>query len=227
MDWKTFWNQFGQYEDVHKQVARVSKDTMPLDIIPRIGAYLRDQLDLNTDDRLLDICCGNGVITHEMAAHCEQVFGIDLSSVQVDNARESATGNVTFLEGDALGLSSLVSGPFDKVLCYFSFQYFDTYQKGQKALSEMNKVLKPGGVIFLGDIPDYHRKDQFYQTWKAILKHQVDRLLDREAMGKFWKAEELDTITRDLGLKGSKVEQPDGMLYSHYRFDYRVEKPQE
>ena len=223
MDWKNFWDQFAKSDDPHEQVARLSKNDLPVDIIERITRHIMDQLQITKSDSVLDVCCGNGVISKAMAGYCTHVTGVDLSPVQIQNARTAAPENVNFTEGDGLELSSSVSRQYDKILCYFSFQYFDSYQKGKQALSEMQKVLKPGGKIFLGDVPDYAKRKQFYQTWDALLKKKIDRLLDRDAMGKFWQKEELDEICLSLGLKGHYLEQPEGMLYSHYRLDYLVE----
>ena len=224
MDWKNFWDQFARSEDPHQQVARISKNDLPVDIVARITHYIMEQLEINENDHVLDVCCGNGVITKELANHCEHVTGVDLSPVQIENARETVPENVTLIEGDGLELSSLVPGQFDKALCYFSFQYFDTYRKGKQAIAEMAKVLKPGGKIFLGDVPDYDKRKAFYQTWDALLKNKIDRLLDRDAMGKFWQVEELDRICQESGLRGQYMKQPEGMLYSHYRFDYLITK---
>jgi len=223
MDWKSFWDELARSKDPHRQVARISKAALPMDIVQKIAQYIIEQLGIQPEDHVLDVCCGNGMLTAELAQYSRHVTGVDLSPEQIQNARLLTQENTTFYEGDGRHLSEVINGQYNKVLCYFSFQYFDTYPKGREAVKAMKTVLKPGGAILLGDVPDHAKKGQFFNTWQDLFKNKVNRFLDRDAMGKFWKTQELDTIAGESGLSGKHLEQPEGMLYSHYRFDYLMQ----
>lgn len=73
----------------------------------RIWARFREQVQIATDDRVIDIGCGNGVKTCDLAqaAPNGSSLGIDLSTRMLDNARELAAAsgitNARFVHGDA------------------------------------------------------------------------------------------------------------------------------
>jgi hypothetical protein len=104
-----------------------------------------------------------------------------------------------------------------------SFQYFDKKKEGEKVMSEMLKCLKPNGKIFIGDIPNHEHFSDFYNTFMKKLRFFKDNLLNKNNMGKFWEVTELDAICKKLGVKGTYLEQPKQLPYSHYRFDYIIQ----
>jgi SAM-dependent methyltransferase len=73
----------------------------------RFWARLREQVPVATDDRAIDIGCGNGASSCDLAtaAPAGSVLGIDLSQRMLVNARQRATAkgisNVRFVHGDA------------------------------------------------------------------------------------------------------------------------------
>ena len=80
----------------------------------------------------------------------------------------------------------------------------------------MYHLLKPGGYILIGDVPDYEKLAQFYRTpWKRLSYH-VKRVLGREAMGKFWKAGEIARICQELSATLVVHQQPKDFLYDPF-----------
>lgn len=65
----------------------------------------------------LDVCCGPGGLTFQLARRCERVVGIDRSERMIARARQLMArheyGEVDFQVGDATELSSFVAGSFD------------------------------------------------------------------------------------------------------------------
>jgi hypothetical protein len=105
----------------------------------------------------------------------------------------------------------------------FSFQYFDKKNQGDKVISELLKCLNPNGKIFIGDIPEWNKFSDYYNTVMKKLRFYKDRLLLKNEMGKFWKVTKIDAICKSIGVKGTYLKQPQECPYSYYRFDYLIE----
>jgi len=102
-------------------------------------------------DRLLDVACGWGFVVHNFRPLVASATGVDLTPEMVDLARRAAEerglSGVRFVPGDAEALQ-FPAGSFDIVTCRFTFHHFG---RPAKALSEMKRVLAPGGRIVLYD----------------------------------------------------------------------------
>jgi ubiquinone/menaquinone biosynthesis C-methylase UbiE len=108
---------------------------------------------VQTDSRILDCGCGPGSITVGLAqwAPDGQTVGIDLGAEQLDGARALARDlgvvNVTFRQGSIFDL------PFDDDSFDVVFAQTVLYHipDTEKALAEMKRVLRPGGLVALRD----------------------------------------------------------------------------
>ena len=103
--------------------------------------------------RILDCGCGPGSITIGLArwAPDGQAVGIDIGADQLDGARARARDlgvtNVTFRQGSIFDLP-FADGSFDVV---FSQTVLFHVPHPEKALAEIKRVLRPGGLVALRD----------------------------------------------------------------------------
>ncbi len=106
-------------------------------------------LDLNTEDRLLDVGCGTGAASRAAAATAEFVISVDLSPEMIRQAVHLADGieNVRFEVADSEHLP-FGGGEFTTVLCSNSFHH---YPNPLPAVREMARVLAAGGRLVIGD----------------------------------------------------------------------------
>ena len=225
MNWENFWNvHSNNSSNEFFEVGRSSnKKDVSKEDINSIANYINEKLELNTHDNLLDVCCGNGLLSFELANKVHRITGIDISETLLIKARlRNNFQNVTFIKGNALEASEILDQKFDKILLYFSFQYFDSFKKGAQVISQLKKLLNPNGIILLGDIPDADRLGVYFPTFKSKLRRAGQLILGRETMGKFWSSSELNKICKKLDLKGQCLKQPKRFLYQHYRFDYII-----
>ncbi len=222
MDWKKYWNKNAllNLDNEIKQVQRKDYDST-LQTVDRIVKTLH----ITTSDTVLDLCCGNGIITQQISKKANKIVGVDQSEVLINVALNKHNGhNVRYFVGNCLEDTILFkSNKFDKIYLQFSFQYFTKINEGEKVIKQMLKLLNPNGKIFIGDIPNYEKKAIFYNTPIKKIRLLKDTVFNKNQMGKFWKVSEIDSICKKLGVKGSYIEQPKQLPYAHYRFDYLIE----
>lgn len=222
MNWKNFWdnNANANATDVIGQVQRkdLKSTLLTVNHIVRV-------LEIKNSDAVLDVCCGNGIITQQIAKKCDSIVGVDLSEMLLNVAkRDYKDMNCLYVNCSALEMSEHVqSNSFDKIYLQFSFQYFDKWKEGEKVIAEMLSCLKPNGKIFIGDITDHKNKYKLYDTPLKKAYYYKQMIQGRNRMGKFWKTTELDTIAKKLNVKGTYLEQSKELPYAHYRFDYLIE----
>lgn len=131
---------------------------------------------LTPDSRVLDLCCGQGRHTLELARRgFHRLTGLDRSRYLVRLARRRARAQgltADFREGDARALRSR-SERFDCVaLMGNSFGYFDRQDDDLAILVAVRAALRPGGVLAM-DITDgdWTRKNFEPRSWEWIDSH--------------------------------------------------------
>ena len=104
---------------------------------------------LKSGMRVLDFGCGPGTITVGLARAVEpgEVHGIDMEETQIELARAAAAAgghdNATFHVGNVYELP-FEDGSFDAAHCHAVLMHVP---ETQRALQEVKRVLKPGGII--------------------------------------------------------------------------------
>lgn len=129
-----------------------------------------DRAELSSGDSVLDVCCGTGDLSLELAGRVEpggHVIGCDFSEPMLDLAREKATtrgaSGVRFEWADALSLP-YDAGRFDAVTVGFGVRNLADLDRG---LREMTRVLAPGGRLVVLEITQPARPplSTFYSLW--------------------------------------------------------------
>ena len=126
------------------------------------NAWILSLLDIQSDDRILEVGFGPGAVIEALAARVPEgyVSGVDTSPLMLKqatkrNARAIHEGRVQLQLGTALALP-YENASFDKALAINSAQIWPDSFTGIK---EMQRVLKPGGLIALALQPVWVRQD--------------------------------------------------------------------
>jgi D-alanine-D-alanine ligase len=137
--------------------------------------YFSKVLNLLPEDKILDLSCGQGRHSLELARRGYRfVEGLDRSHYLIQKAKETARKerlNVKFREGDARKLP-YAADSFDVVMILGnSFGYFDTIHDDIRVLKEVFKILKPWGRLLI-DVADgeYLKKNFQSRSWEWIDK---------------------------------------------------------
>lgn len=129
-----------------------------------------DLAGVGPGDSALDVCCGTGNLTLELARRVSpggHVVGCDFSEPMLDLSREKAAqhgvDNARFEWADALQLP-YDAGSFDAVAVGFGIRNLADLDRG---LLEMARVLRPGGrlVILEFTAPRRFPFSAFYSVW--------------------------------------------------------------
>ena len=122
------------------------------------------------DARVLDLGCGGGHVTFNVAPHVREVVAYDLSpemlGVVARAARERGLSNVTTRQGFAESLP-FDDASFDLVLSRYSAHH---WRDIDAALRETARVLKPGGIAAFVDSvsPGTPLLDTYYQAIELL-----------------------------------------------------------
>ena len=155
-------------------------DVMDETVTQREVQRFIDLLQLHPEDSVLDLCCGHGRHTLELARHGIKAEGLDRSRYLIRKAREASRReslNVRFREGDSRRLA-YPARTFDAVLLAGnSFGYFDTTEDNLKVLREIARVLKEHGRLLLDVVDaDFMREHFTPRSWEWLDgKHFVCR----------------------------------------------------
>jgi demethylmenaquinone methyltransferase / 2-methoxy-6-polyprenyl-1,4-benzoquinol methylase len=171
------------------------------------------------DASILDVCCGTGDLTFELAERMSpggHVIGCDFSEPMLDLAREKAkrrgVDGVRFEWADALSLP-YDDGRFDALTVGFGLRNFADWDKG---LGEMARVLKPNGKLVILEFTKPTRPpfSTFYSFWFDRLAPILGKLSD-DPEAYAYLTESLKTFPGPRGL--AEKMNAAGLQQIHYR----------
>lgn len=101
----------------YHSIAKYYRDIFPLQ--PVQAHFVRESITDPAKSALLDVGCGTGDLSRELADSFSKVTGIDLDTAMLDFARESAPANLEFFILDMLTIQKRFGeGAFNGVLCF-------------------------------------------------------------------------------------------------------------
>ncbi|MEI6499213.1 MAG: class I SAM-dependent methyltransferase [bacterium] len=112
---------------------------LPSDII-ELKKYIQ------TDDRILDLGCANGYLI-ELFENISNYIGVDVSDELINIAKTKyPEGNFIHIEPNQIPFPD---ASFDKVFCLSTIHHIPGEEERLKFMAEINRVLKPNGLLIL------------------------------------------------------------------------------
>jgi cyclopropane fatty-acyl-phospholipid synthase-like methyltransferase len=153
--------EFSNYQDFWDTKASSPKGAIAAvdgspseDVLQHTGRWsahqVRQALDIQPDDHVLELGCGVGRIGRELAPHCGQWTGTDISGRMLEHARERLNGsaNTAFHQLTRSALDMVADDSVDKAYSIAVFCHMDK-EDLYLYLCDLYRVMRPGGLIFV------------------------------------------------------------------------------
>lgn len=231
MDWKDFWNRFPTQFTKDEFLKQVSKTVRgePITVMQfdRIILDVIQKLELNENDDVLDLCCGNGLITSAVAENCNSIVGVDFSEPMIEIAREShSLNNIKYVNLSVLDITFenlQISRPFTKLYMYEGLQYFHDDQFPE-LIRTLLALSDEGVVMLFGGVPDKDKIWDFYDTPERQRDYEARKAQGREVIGNWWEKSYILEVCNSYGLHCEFLPQHELSHTAHYRIDIRIKK---
>lgn len=145
-----------------------------------------EQLKALQPKRMLDIATGTGdfaILAAEML-HPEQIIGADISEGMMEIGRQKVAEKnlsevISFMKEDCLNLS-FKDNSFDAVTAAFGIRNFQDLDKG---LSEMCRVLRPGGMLSIVELttPVHFPMKQLFNVYSNTVLPIYGTLISKDS----------------------------------------------
>lgn len=141
-----------------------------------------NKLEAKQDSVILDVGGGVGLFSAAYNTRVGKVIATDIAPSMIQTALKLHPGG-NFIVCDA---ASLPFGAYsvDRILCYSVFHYLKDLAQVKKVLDEFTRVVKPSGLILIGDIlkvahplPEdkEETEKQSSQWWPSELNHNLTK----------------------------------------------------
>lgn len=240
-NWKGYWDNYLFHkhakqevqteDDLFFQVARtVNRKPISDKAFRLIIETIQERLELNTNDILVDMCCGNGLFTYELHNDVKKIIGIDFSSPIIEAANKfKSSENISYCLGSVVEFLQNFHDYFpdlrpNKYLMNDSIAYFSPADFENILTSICNISPEHFKCLFRG-APAEDLKWNFYNTEerKQRYYHNIETGdLTNDGLGRWWQQEEITGICEKLGLRASITTQHPTI--SDYRVDIEISR---
>lgn len=172
------------------QTFEVWAQSVDADVGVRFGGALGDA----ARGQLIDIACGPGVVTVALAPNAASVVAFDATDEMLAKVKarcaKAGVSNVKFKSGDAEHLP-FAEAKFDGAVTRAALHHF---VDPQRAIDEMFRVLRPGGIAIFADVISSEDDDE------SRLHNAIERLRDPSHV-RMLPASALDASARQAGFR--------------------------
>ncbi|VAX09387.1 hypothetical protein MNBD_GAMMA26-1897 [hydrothermal vent metagenome] len=177
------------------------------------------QLELQNEDNVLDLGCGNAALSSRLFGFINRYIGVDFSEYLIEIANEYFRPNesVRYIKSDICSYVTKAanSEEFSKVLCYGAMAYLsrnDVVATVQTLRDRFKNVER----IYFGNIPNKSKAKEFFLNRK-IYKYSLDD--PQSAIGVWWDPDDIVTVMKNIGFTPLISHMHESFYSSSYRFD--------
>ena len=186
-DWKNFWQSYRKTrvageEDLFFEVGKTINQRPISEAAFQLSIDLVTRgLELSTHDRLLELCCGNGLMTRRLAPLVSEIRAVDFAEHLIANARKFAPAeNVTYVCADATAYLNDLALRKDyassKILLGDALCYFEPLDLDEM-LRAAGRLTSDRFIFMATGIPCDELKWNFYNTPERVKRYEENQLL--------------------------------------------------
>jgi ubiquinone/menaquinone biosynthesis C-methylase UbiE len=192
---RNFYDYFAdKYESLERSVFHPRRQE-------QLEGRIRSLWEATAGEVVLDIGCGTGNVSKFARKYFKVVAGVDIS-IEALKINKAKTG-IDAIQGDGLSLP-FVDNTFDAITCFSVLHHFFD---NASLLSELHRVLKPGGVLFTDNDPNFYFFKYFGWRSKVRLFFNRKRLLNSDISTEKLEIMSLAEYHADEGLKPEELEK--------------------
>jgi SAM-dependent methyltransferase len=180
-------------------------------------------LNLERDDILLDLCCGNGAITDPIFARCKGGVGVDFTRYLIEVAKTNFERPVERVY-EVFDVQDFVETTnraecFTKVMCYGAFQCLSE-KKAAAVLVALRQRFPNVQRVFLGNLPDLDNADLLFRETLRTELWPFTELKRHDTLFGIWRTrEEIIKLALECGWRAELSQMPSSYYCAYYRFD--------
>jgi len=193
----------------------------PSDLYKRLFEQEKKYLENNvkSDSRVLDIGCGDGRNILSIVEKVQSVVGIDIDPKAIEDAirRLHQYKNVQIILGSAFDLPC-DEYQYDVVILSMTFVNFSNHKN--KSLTEMKRVLKPGGKIVMSVYSEHamnERLNMYKKIGVPVQEVLVKEVIFDKSVGantsEQFSIQDIESMAKSVGLKMTHYEEVLGLAY--------------
>lgn len=176
-------------------------------------------LDLRSDDVVLDLCCGNGLLTHQVFERSAGGVGVDMGEYLISVARKNfeQSPTRTYVVADVESFVDDEPEPqrFTKGLCYASLAYLSDGTAGN-VLAALRRRFSGITRVVLGNLPDKAMAHEFFGPERYVEGIEED---NETVLGRWRTKTEVKALAEAAGWKVAFATMPEGYYAASYRYD--------
>lgn len=220
--WINFWKEQGRNsvgKDSQSRVLR-TKNKQPINENDWTFFlnYFNEIFHITPNSVVLDLCCGNGLISREFAAQGAQITSVDASADLLAEIENLHLPNINLVCDDMRAVD-FPDNQFSHILLYAGIQYI-SHQEAINLLRACYHWLKPNGILMIGDIPDSGLLWDFYNTDERKKIYFDNLAKGNDIIGTWFSRDWLCYLAESIGFSHIQVQaQPENQINAHFRFD--------
>jgi amino acid adenylation domain-containing protein len=118
--------------------------------------------------RVLEVGCGLGLIALSLAPSSQNYLATDISNNAIEALNAKAGANGISLRAEKASAKEtaerFAAQRFDLVILNSVAQYLSGFDELSGLITDLSRLLSPGGSIFVGDVRDLRKADAFYDA---------------------------------------------------------------
>lgn len=187
----------------------------------RVSSILKN-LKLIRTDVVLDLCCGNGLITKKISEFVSHIYAVDFSEELIEVAKKiNNSENISYSVSDASNVNFTEFPEVNKIYIQSCLQYL---VPNEAELLLHNLSVLDNIKVYISNIPDTKKIWKYYNTDEKKAYYYRCEREGRPHLGTWWNKTDIERLAVKFGFQVEFIPINPGMNTSHYRFDLLLSK---